>query len=121
MERCRALLLAFACTVFLLTGNESNAASFKDCNDQVGHSLETLIEACTKIIDAKPKGYRLTVAYGIRASAWQDRGNLELAIADYLASIRADPKNAVAHNNLALIWRDKGELDRALASFENAI
>ncbi len=71
----------------------------------------------THIINHDPNN---TWAYNLRATAWQERGDLDLAISDYGELLRLEP-NAIAYNNRAGAWADKKEYDKAIADFSEAI
>jgi tetratricopeptide (TPR) repeat protein len=53
--------------------------------------------------------------------AWQTKGDLDRAIADYDQAIRIDPKNTRAYSVRGVAWAAKGDLDRAIADYYQAI
>jgi tetratricopeptide (TPR) repeat protein len=80
------------------------------------------IAGCTLIIEDNAEGETMHgVAYVARGLAWQAKGNLDRALADYSEAIRANPKDALAYNNRGLLWREKGDADRAIADLTEAI
>jgi tetratricopeptide (TPR) repeat protein len=60
-------------------------------------------------------------AYTRRAAAWEERGELDIAIADFTEAIRLDPKARAVFNNRGNAWSDKKEYDKAIADFTEAI
>jgi tetratricopeptide (TPR) repeat protein len=98
-------------------------ASKKDINDcQQADDLDRAIAGCTRILNdrGESQGYR-AIAYNNRGFVWQDKGDLDRAIADYNEAIRLDPKQANAYRNRGNAWREKGDLDRAIADLNEAI
>jgi len=59
-------------------------------------------------------------AYGYRAIALDENGELDLAIADYNDRVRLKP-DATVYNNRGVAWKKKGEFEKALADFDEAI
>jgi tetratricopeptide (TPR) repeat protein/4-amino-4-deoxy-L-arabinose transferase-like glycosyltransferase len=55
------------------------------------------------------------------ATAFQEDGRLDDAVAHYKRSIEFQPDYAPAYNNLGVALRAKGEIDQALASYERAL
>lgn len=60
-------------------------------------------------------------AYHRRALAWLDRGEVDIALADYADAIRLDPADALARSNRGLAWLARREYDRAIADFDAAL
>ena len=56
-----------------------------------------------------------------RGNAWQSKGELDKAIADYDKAIKADPTDADAWNNRGAAWRGKGDIDKAMADYREAL
>jgi serine/threonine-protein kinase len=52
---------------------------------------------------------------------WQDRGQLDEAMAEYRRAIQLDPKGAPAHYFLGRCWQDRGQFDEAMAEYRRAI
>ncbi|WP_051390054.1 tetratricopeptide repeat protein [Bradyrhizobium sp. Ec3.3] len=61
------------------------------------------------------------MAYSNRGNAYQDKGDLDRAIADHSQALALDPKNAPAYNNRGNAYALKGDLDRAIADYNQAI
>ena len=60
-------------------------------------------------------------AYGRRALAWKERGELDTALKDCNEAIRLNPKAAVWFNGRGRIWYGKKEYDKAIADYKEAI
>jgi tetratricopeptide (TPR) repeat protein len=60
-------------------------------------------------------------AVNLRATAWHEKGELDLAIGDYDELLRLDPNNPMAYSNRGGVWADKKEYGRAIADFDQAI
>ena len=56
-----------------------------------------------------------------RGDAYQRKGDLELAIADYCRALELNPKNAGAYSSRGNAYRRKGEFERALKDFDLAL
>ena len=59
--------------------------------------------------------------YQDRGITYLEKGDYDLAIAEYNETIRLNPDNAVAHNNRGLAYDNKGDYDRAIAEYSEAI
>jgi lipoprotein NlpI len=60
-------------------------------------------------------------AFFNRANAYQARGDLDRALADYDVAIALNPQYANAFNNRGAIFLKKGDIDRAIADYDQAI
>jgi len=58
--------------------------------------------------------------YG-RGVAYQGKGDLDRAIADFTAAIRLQPRYAIAYASRGSAYEAKGECDRAAADYSEAI
>jgi tetratricopeptide (TPR) repeat protein len=85
-------------------------AKFEKTRDSQDESAA--FQAYDKAISLDPK---YAVPYNNRGSAYQEKGNLDRAIADYDKAISLDPKFAEAYNNRGDAYQEKGNLDRAIA------
>jgi tetratricopeptide (TPR) repeat protein len=63
----------------------------------------------------------MAVAYSHRAKGYEERGDLDKAIASFEIATRLNPKYHEAFNNLGTVWRVKGDLDKAIENYEAAI
>ncbi len=59
-------------------------------------------------------------AYNLRAIAWQHKGELDLAIADFGERLRLEP-DAMTYSNRGDVWRAKKAFDRAIADCNEAL
>jgi tetratricopeptide (TPR) repeat protein len=83
---------------------------------------ETRIEGCTRLAEDQSQNQKLrAVAYLNRGAARAQRGELDLAIADYSEAITLDPAYAVAFYNRSLVHAAKGQSDQAAADRARAI
>jgi len=80
--------------------------------------LEDAVDYFTDRIRDDPKD---DYAFGHRAWAWKQKGEVDSAIKDYNEAIRLDPKVADWFNNRAAVWFDKKEYDKAIADNDKAI
>ncbi len=64
---------------------------------------------------------QFAVAYNNRGNAYDDKGDVDRAIADYNAALQIDANYAAAYYNRGIAWRRKGDLDRAIADYDQAI
>jgi tetratricopeptide (TPR) repeat protein len=94
----------------------------ESCNGANRVSAELQIAACTALIETQiDTPQALAIAYSNRGNARVNKGDTDLAIADYNESIKLDPAFAKAFNNRGIAYTRKGDLDRAIADFDAAI
>lgn len=81
-------------------------------------SLDDAIDHFTRQIRAQPKeaGW-----YQLRAMAWEEKGDLEMALADISDAVRLRPSDGWLYNSRANIYNDKGDYQRALADYNEAL
>jgi tetratricopeptide (TPR) repeat protein len=78
--------------------------------------------ACGALIDnAKTEKADRIKALTARGGAYERRGMIDRAIADYDGVLRLDPSLADIHNARGELWRKKGDLPKAVADFAAAI
>jgi tetratricopeptide (TPR) repeat protein len=63
----------------------------------------------------------LGVDYNSRGCMWRNKGELDIAIADFNEAIRNKPNYPDAHFNRGRSWRMKGEYDKAISDLNEAI
>ena len=56
-----------------------------------------------------------------RGLKWLKQGRSNLAVADFEAALKLDPKFARAYHNLSMVYRERDELDRALEYANQAV
>ncbi|GEM_PF-5327920 len=79
--------------------------------------ISKVIDFFTASIQKKPTAYD----YQVRGMLWSDKGEYDIAIADYNESIRLDPKQDDAWNNRGLAWYRKREYDKAIKDYDEAL
>ncbi len=72
----------------------------------------------TRQIAAQPEN---AFHYVMRATLYDDRHDIDKALADYDEAIKLDPSQGWVFNNRGIAWTDKHEYDRALADFNEAL
>lgn len=85
-------------------------------NDVV--SLDNAIDHFTRQIRAEP-----TVAgwYQLRSTAWWEKGDQEMALADITDAIRQSPSDGWLYNSRANIYETKADYERAMADYNEAL
>lgn len=91
-------------------------------NEGAAFSSDVAISACTRLIQSSNATREdLATAHTKRGNAHYDKGEPDLAIADYTKAIELDPKDAQPYFNRGLAYVKKREPDPAIADFTNAI
>ena len=120
--RFLALMTSMTCALVLLAAPAfaASMAAHDDCD--ADNNPDRNIAGCTLIIEDASEGDTMhAVAHVARGLAWQAKGDLDRALADYTEAIRLNPRDALAYNNRGLLWREKGDVDRAIADLTDAI
>ena len=81
------------------------------------------IRGCTQIIERgkrETREYR-AIAYNNRGLAYQEKGEVDRAIANFTTAIKFNPNDARVYSNRGSAYATKGELDRAIANLSKAI
>ena len=118
------LLASMKLTMFVLVvaSGPAFAANLQAHDDCDADDPDRNIAGCTRIIEDADEGKTMRgVAYVARGLAWQKKGDLDRALADYTEAIKINPKDALAYNNRGMLWRERGDSDRAIADFTAAI
>jgi tetratricopeptide (TPR) repeat protein len=86
-----------------------------DCRD--AKSADLKIKGCSALIMADAKD---ALAFNSRGAAYQSKGDLDKAIADYSQAIVLKPDYAAAYENRARAFVGKGDYTRAVADVTKA-
>jgi len=89
---------------------------FKKAKDTDNTDKE--IEYCTKAIELNPNYVH---AYNYRGTAYDDKCEYDLAIADYNRAIEIDPNFAFPYLNRGITYYNKGEYDREIDEYTKGI
>jgi tetratricopeptide (TPR) repeat protein len=60
-------------------------------------------------------------AYNLRGSAYYDKGEYDIAIADFNDALRIGPPSGIIYHNRGNAWRGKGEYAKAIADYDMSI
>jgi tetratricopeptide (TPR) repeat protein len=60
-------------------------------------------------------------AYNLRGSAYFDKGEYDIAIADFNDALRIGPPSGIVFHNRGNAWRGKGDYTRAIADYDASI
>src|SRR5215475_3017784 len=120
MRRSKLALLGVAALAAVaLFPTAAVADDWDDCGKQSG---DLAIAACSRAIDSgRYTGQSLARLYTARGVAYQAKGDLDRAMADFNESMQADLTYARAYTTRGITWYRKGDLDRAMADFDEAI
>jgi len=115
-----------AMTLFLTIGSNAVVASeLKSCSPLGGAGLappDQVIALCTKQIKSgRLRGQDLEWAYSSRGEAHRNKGNFELAIADYDEAIKLRPEYAGHLISRALTYERKKDFQHSLDDYSAAI
>jgi len=112
-----SLCLAFAGNALA----QSEDANWKICgNDSANPDLR--IAACTAIVQSgQETAENAAIAYYDRGNAYDDKDQLDRAIADYSEAIRIKPDYANAYRNRGQAYGRTAHYDDAIADFDRAI
>jgi tetratricopeptide (TPR) repeat protein len=111
-----SLAFSFRCFVAALTPVLVDDAD--TCRKSSGNIT---IAACTREIDSGTlTGNDLAFAYYHRGISYYDKGEYDLAIADYTKAIELEPEYPFTYRARARAYRAKGDNDRAQADFDKA-
>jgi tetratricopeptide (TPR) repeat protein len=107
-------------TLVALVGLAAVAAAADDWEQcKLRGTPDLRMAACTRIIEKGGEQKKVALAYAYRGSAYNSKGEKDLAIADYNEAIRRDPTRAAAFRGL--VHLANGDRDSAIAEFDEAI
>jgi tetratricopeptide (TPR) repeat protein len=120
MRRNTSLVaLLVASTAFLAAATLPARATSNDPEICRKTSGLIAIAACTRAIESgNYQGRALAELHADRATEYQNKGELDRAIADHGDALRADPTYTDSLNNRGTVWLAKGDYDRAMADFD---
>ncbi|MCA6117757.1 caspase family protein [Bradyrhizobium sp. WSM 1738] len=78
----------------------------------------------TQVIADASEAIRLhasVAAYNLRGSAYYDKGEYDIAIADFNDGLRMGPPSGIIYHNRGNAWREKGEYAKAIADYDQAV
>ena len=78
----------------------------------------------TQVIADAGEAIRLhpnVAAYNLRGSAYYDKGEDDIAIADFNDALRIGPPSGIIFHNRGNAWRSKGEYAKAIADYDQSI
>ncbi|MBR0875180.1 caspase family protein [Bradyrhizobium tropiciagri] len=76
-----------------------------------------VIADATEAIRLKPS----VAVYNLRGSAYYDKGENDIAIADFNDALRMGPPSGIIFHNRGNAWRNKGDYAKAIADYDAAI
>lgn len=84
--------------------------------EQEGRLLEVITDA-TEAIRLEPS----QAVYNLRRSAYYDKGEYEIAIADFDDALKLGPPSGTISHNRGNAWRGKGDYAKAIADYDMSI
>ena len=80
-----------------------------------------MIDGAVYTKSAQPSEPQTAVEYNRRAGEYFEKGEYDLAIADFTQAIKLDPNNAFIYGNRGSAYHSKGDYDRAIADYTQYI
>jgi tetratricopeptide (TPR) repeat protein len=125
-------LLRFLSLIIALTGICARPAAaepdpdWQACsipNPKAASEIAAKIAGCTRVLDrnGNQTTHRRAIALANRGLAYQNKGDVDRAIADFSEAIRIDPEFPNWRYARGIEYANKGEFDRAVADFSEAI
>jgi tetratricopeptide (TPR) repeat protein len=125
--------LLAACLLSMTFAHQASATGVEPAKDlridpalclaaALAYDSDRTVNVCGALIDnAKTEKADRIKALTARATAYERKGMIDRAIADYDGVLRLDPGLADIHNVRGELWRKKGDLPKAVADFAAAI
>jgi len=111
------LALQLAAPARALADNDEDC--FKATLDETG---DRAIAICGRILaEGRVQGRNLARTHNNRGLGYLANQEIDKAMAEFDAAIRADPTYPFAYDNRGDIWRRRGQPDRAIAEYNEAI
>jgi len=119
MNATARLIIAGALLALAAPAFSASPQAHSDCD---AADPDRNIAGCTRIIDDLSEGAHMrSIALVGRALAYEAKGDVDRAIADFDAAIRLDADDAEAHRQRARLFLEKHDLDRAAADLDATI
>ena len=100
----------------------AQAPSDADLCKSIADNPDRAIKHCTAAIDSRKfSGAALAQLYTSRGAEWANKGETDRAIADFDASIKLKPDEAIVYQARAVEYAVKGEYKRSLDDFETTL
>ena len=94
---------------------------YEDCLQD--KDLDRKIRGCTQVIErGKQESQKnRSIAYYNRGNAYDKKGEVDRAVADFTKAIKLYPNSAAAYNNRGLAYKKKGDKEQAIGDFRKAL
>src|SRR5258707_654443 len=112
----------FACLAVVALAALPMVAAAEDRDPCKTQSGELGVAECSRAIDSQQyTGRTLARLHVGRGMAYQAKGDLARAMANFNESMRVDPTYPGAYNNRGVVWYHKSDFNRAIADYDQAI
>jgi tetratricopeptide (TPR) repeat protein len=115
-------VILYAAAVLIAFGIAAAPAAADDLAICVGPGNQDAIAACSRLIQGNPRN---SIAYASRGFAYELKGDVARAIADYDQAIRLNPTDAriyaLTYTRRGMLHYNKGDHERAIADYDQAI
>ena len=107
--------------VLALSATGAWADRYSDCDQSA--DPDRRIRGCTQVIERgeRESSENRSFAYTNRGNAYDDKGEYDLAIADFNKAIALNPNDAYAYNNRGVTYEKNGDKDQAIADFRKTL